>query len=142
MRPTSSKRYNNEPTCEQKHNEHQGGNAILHSLIVSCFLLTKIFLDSLGVEFIGLSGTLYNILSFLNVAELGIGTSITYFLYKPLQENNHDRINEIMSILSYIYRKIGETIFLGGIVISLFFPFIFKEQSVGIFTVYFTFFAF
>ena len=106
------------------------------------FFSRKIFLDSLGVEFIGLSGTLYNILSFLNVAELGIGTSITYFLYKPLQENNHDRINEIMSILSYIYRKIGETIFLGGIVISLFFPFIFKEQSVGIFTVYFTFFAF
>ena len=48
------------------------------------FFSRKVFLDCLGAEFIGLTGTLSNILNFLNVAELGIGTGITYFLYKPL----------------------------------------------------------
>ena len=35
------------------------------------FFSRKIFLDCLGPEFIGLSGTLSNILGYLNLAELG-----------------------------------------------------------------------
>lgn len=106
------------------------------------FYSRKIFLDCLGSEFIGLTGALNNILSFLNVAELGIGTSITYFLYKPLQEDNHDKINDIMSMLAYLYRQIGLFIGLGGIIISIFFPFIFSDQSMGLFIVYFAFYSF
>ena len=71
------------------------------------FFSRKIFLDCLGAEFIGLTGMLMNIMSFLSVAELGIGTSIVYFLYKPLQEDNHEKINEVMSMLAYLYRCIG-----------------------------------
>ena len=55
------------------------------------FFSRKVFLDCLGAEFIGLTGMLMNIMSFLSVAELGIGTSIVYFLYKPLQEGNHHK---------------------------------------------------
>ena len=79
------------------------------SYLISLFLAffsRKIFLDNLGAEFIGLTGMLMNIMSFLSVAELGIGTSIVYFLYKPLQEDNHEKINEVMSMLAYLYRCI------------------------------------
>ncbi len=86
------------------------------------FFSRKIFLDCLGAEFIGLTGTLGNILGYLNLAELGIGSCISYFLYKPLQSNNRDSINEIMSVFGYLYRCIGFAIFAGGIIISLFFP--------------------
>ncbi|MDE6354834.1 MAG: sugar transporter, partial [Prevotella sp.] len=81
------------------------------------FFSRKIFLDSLGAEFIGLTGALGNILSFLNVAELGIGTSITYFLYKPLQTDDRDKINDVMSVLAYLYRTIGIIIGTGGIIV-------------------------
>ena len=50
------------------------------------FFSRKIFLDCLGPEFIGLSGTLSNILGYLNLAELGIASCISFHLYKPLQE--------------------------------------------------------
>ena len=86
--------------------------------VISLFLAffsRKIFLDCLGAEFIGLTGMLMNIMSFLSVAELGIGTSIVYFLYKPLQEDDHEKINEIMSMLAYLYRCIGLIIGLGGL---------------------------
>lgn len=106
------------------------------------FFSRKIFLDALGDEFIGLTGTLSNILSFLNVAELGIATSIAYFLYKPLQDNDHSKINDIMSILAYLYRCIGLIIGIGGVAVSLSFPFIFKEQTIGLFVIYFAFFSF
>lgn len=38
------------------------------------FFSRRVFLDCLGAEFIGLIGMLMNIMSFLSVAELGIGT--------------------------------------------------------------------
>ena len=106
------------------------------------FFSRKIFLDCLGAEFIGLTGMLMNIMSFLSVAELGIGTSIVYFLYKPLQEENHEKINEVMSMLAYLYRCIGLIIVAGGIVVSLFFPWWFSHLSTGLPLVYFAFYSF
>ena len=106
------------------------------------FFSRKIFLDCLGAEFIGLTGMLMNIMSFLSVAELGIGTSIVYFLYKPLQENNHERINEVMSMLAFLYRCIGLIIGSCGILISLFFPWWFGHLGTGLPLVYFAFYSF
>ena len=106
------------------------------------FFSRKVFLDYLGAEFIGLTGMLMNILNVLSVAELGIGTSIVYFLYKPLQENNHDKINEVMSMLAYLYRCIGLIIGGSGMIISIFFPWWFGNLSVSLSLVYFAFFSF
>lgn len=106
------------------------------------FFSRKIFLECLGAEFIGLTGMLMNIMSFLSVAELGIGTSIVYFLYKPLQEDNHEKINEIMSMLAYLYRCIGFIIAGIGFSVSLFFPWWFGNLNIGLPLVYFAFYAF
>lgn len=110
--------------------------------LLLAFFSRKIFLDCLGAEFIGLTGMLMNIMSFLSVAELGIGTSIVYFLYKPLQEENHQKINEVMSMLAFLYRCIGGIISLTGLVVSLFFPWWFDRLSTGLPLVYFAFYAF
>lgn len=106
------------------------------------FFSRKIFLDCLGAEFIGLTGMLMNIMSFLSVAELGIGTSIIYFLYKPLQEDDHEKINEVMSMLAYLYRCIGFIIGGIGVIVSLFFPWWFAHLSTGLPLVYFAFYSF
>ncbi len=106
------------------------------------FFSRRIFLDCLGAEFIGLTGMLTNIMSFLSVAELGIGTSIVYFLYKPLQEDNHEKINEVMSMLAFLYRCIGAIIGSCGIVVSLFFPWWFDNLTTGLPLVYFAFYSF
>ena len=106
------------------------------------FFSRKVFLDCLGAEFIGLTGMLMNIMSFLSVAELGIGTSIVYFLYKPLQEDDHEKINEVMSMLAFLYRCIGGIIGSCGIVVSLFFPWWFGNLTTGLPLVYFAFYSF
>ena len=106
------------------------------------FFSRRVFLDCLGAEFIGLTGMLMNIMSFLSVAELGIGTSIVYFLYKPLQEDNHDKINEVVSMLAFLYRCIGAVIGIAGIIISLFFPWWFNHLTTGLSLVYFAFYSF
>ena len=110
--------------------------------LILAFFSRKIFLDCLGAEFIGLTGMLMNIMSFLSVAELGIGTSIVYFLYKPLQEDNHEKINEVMSMLAFLYRCIGLIICAGGLLVSLFFPWWFGNLTTGLPLVYFAFYSF
>lgn len=106
------------------------------------FFSRKIFLDCLGTEFIGLTGTLGNILGYLNLTELGITASIGYFLFKPLQTRNRQEIQEIVSLLGYLYNWIGCIIFAGGILISLFFPLIFAKANLGLDIIYFAFYSF
>ena len=95
--------------------------------LVLSFISRKVFLDYLGADFIGLIGTLQNLIGFLNLAELGISTAIGYVLYKPLFSNNHKDITEIVSLFGYLYRKIGFIIIVGGIVLGCFIPILFSS---------------
>lgn len=106
------------------------------------FFSRKIFLDNLGAEFIGLTGTLNNILGYLNLSELGISASIGYFLFKPLQTNNRKEIQDILSLLGYLYNWIGSIIFVGAFIISLFFPLIFANAELNLGIIYFAFYSF
>jgi len=106
------------------------------------FFSRKIFLDNLGAEFIGLTGTLNNILGYLNLSELGISACIGYFLFKPLQSGNRQEIRDILSLLGYLYNWIGSIIFCGAFAISLFFPLIFAHAQLGLGIIYFAFYSF
>ena len=64
------------------------------------FFSRKIFLDNLGAEFMGLTGTLNNILGYLNLSELGISACIGYFLFKPLQSDNRQEIQNIIKFIN------------------------------------------
>ena len=109
--------------------------------IALSFFSRKIFLETLGAEFIGLGGTISEILGFLSLAELGISTAISYNLYKPLQQGDKPRIEELVSVIGYLYRKIGIFIFGAGVVVSAFIPLIFKNTPFSLGLVYFGFYA-
>lgn len=108
------------------------------------FYSRKIFLDCLGDDFIGLTGTLNNLLGFLSLAELGIGGAVGYLLYKPLYNHDQEKITEIISVMGYLYRWIGFIILGGGLVLACFLPLIFPDRdthlTLGI--IYFAYFAF
>lgn len=106
------------------------------------FFSRRIFLNCLGSDFVGLSGTLLNLMGFLNLAELGIGTAIGYVLYKPLFEHDHHKINELISVFGYIYRWIGMVILAGGIVLACFLPLIFPNTGFSYRVIYFVYISF
>lgn len=120
-------------------------NLIFYFLTLALsFFSRKIFLDCLGADFVGFTGTLQNLLGFLNLAELGIGSAIGYVLYKPLYEKDQTKINEIISVMGYLYRWIGFVILGSGIILSLFLPLIFPADHTGFqpLLVYFVYYAF
>ena len=105
-------------------------NVIFYVLTLALsFFSRKIFLDCLGADFVGLTTTLQNLLTFLNLAELGVGTAIGYVLYKPLFDGNRAEITEIITILKYLYRWIGGLILGLGIILACFLPFIFPDTE-------------
>lgn len=121
-------------------------NLIFYFLTLALsFVSRKVFLNCLGTEFIGLTGTLLNLLGSLNLAELGIGSAIGYVLYKPIFENDRFKINEIISVMGWLYRWIGIVILVGGLILSCFLPIIFPVEGRGtlslmlIYCVYFSF---
>ena len=109
--------------------------------IAISFFSRKIFLDNLGAEFMGLGGTIAEILGFLSLAELGVATATSYNLYKPLQQGDKKRIEELVSVIGYLYRKIGCFVIIAGIIISLFIPLIFGKTPFKLGLLYFGFYC-
>lgn len=118
-------------------------NLIFYFLtLILSFFSRKIFLAILGNDFVGLTSTLQNLLSFLNIAELGIGTAIGYILYKPLFDHNQQKINEIISVFGYMYQWVGKIIFISGFILSLFLPLIFQNTIFELLVIYLAYYSF
>ena len=85
------------------------------------FLTRKVFVDNVGVEYLGLNGLLHNILGVMTLLEGGFATSVVYNLYKPLAEDDRPKILALLQL----YRKVYRYIAIGVIVFALcLYPFI------------------
>lgn len=113
---------------------------IIFSLnLILQFYSRKIFLDYLGTEILGLTTTLNNILQFLNLAELGIGTAVGFSLYKPLASSDKNVINDIISFQGFLYKRIGCFVLGCSVIVMMSFPFIFKKMNLPLWYAYATF---
>lgn len=118
-------------------------NLIFYFLTLALsFFSRKIFLDNLGADFIGLTGTLGNLLGFLNLAESGVSAAIAVVLYAPLYEHNQQKIKEIVSVMGFLYHTVGKIILCAGLILSCFFPLMFSNEGLDFSIIYLTFFAF
>ncbi len=105
----------------------------LTSLILTSilgFVLSKIFLQNLGLEYNGLNGVFNNIINILAITELGIAGAINYALYKPAAENDYDKISSILVIFKKFYKIIGTVIFILSLIVTIFIPIFFKDKTI------------
>lgn len=106
--------------------------AMTHILqILVGFWIRKVFIDTLGIEFLGYNSVFSNILSMLNVADLGIAVAITSFLYQPLAERNEERVATLMYIYKKIYQVIGALVSVFGIIISFFLQILIPDAGIS-----------
>lgn len=91
------------------------------------FVSRSVFIEYLGAKYLGLNGLFTNILGFLSLAELGIGTSITYELYKPLANQDYDLLKSFLNLYRKAYNIIGVVIGVIGIGIIPFLPYILND---------------
>lgn len=88
--------------------------------LFASFISRIFFIKILGSQYLGLNGLFTNILTVLSLAELGVGSAITYSLYKPLAENDIKKCKMLMQLYKKIYIVIGVFIVFTGIVITPF----------------------
>ena len=111
---------------------------------ISCliaFVSQAIFIKILGVEYIGVNGLFSNILSMFSIFELGIGSAIVYYLYKPIGENDEKKIKELLNFYNKAYKLICAIIFICGVLLIPFLKYIIKDLTldINIYLVYFLF---
>lgn len=110
--------------------------------IVVGFYSRKIFLNELGDELIGINTTLGNILSFLNLAELGIGTAMATSLYKPLHSNDYKTICEIITVQGILYKRIAFVLCICSIPILIYIPSFFPNTECSLLYIYIAYIVF
>ena len=106
------------------------------------FYSRKVFLEHLGAEVLGVNTTLGNILSFLNLTELGIGIAMATSLYKPIQDKNQNTINEILTVQGILYRRIALLLCILSIPILIAMPWLFPSTECGLPYVYLAYIVF
>lgn len=102
-----------------------GGYALNTILGLVCRV---IFTRTLTSEYLGISGLFTNILTMLSLAELGIGSAITYALYKPLAIRDEQKVASLVKFYGKCYRIIGCVVALIGVVIIPFLNLIIQEK--------------
>lgn len=100
------------------------------------FWARKVLFEYLGSDVLGLEGTVGTLMGFLNLAELGIGSAVAFFLFKPMYDNDFKTMNEIVTVQGWIYRRIGAVIIGGAIIVMLFIPEIFKNIAIPLWYAY------
>lgn len=103
------------------------------------FVSRAIFIRTLGADLLGLNTLLVGIIGYLNLVEMGVGPAISYSLYKPLRDNDTQKISEIITLQGWLYKGFSAIIILGAVILMFFFPNIFKDSNVPINYAYITF---
>lgn len=75
--------------------------------IVLGFGVRWVFVRQLGQEYLGVNSVMESVLMILSMAELGIGTSVAFALYKPIANGDEKRIASLMAFYKLVYRILG-----------------------------------
>lgn len=86
-------------------------------LVALNFISRTVFINILGIDYLGINGLFNNILSVLSLAELGIGTAIVYSMYRPLAENDQGRLTALINYYKKLYRIIALIITITGLLL-------------------------
>lgn len=90
--------------------------------VIGPFVIRTAMIYILGMEYVGLNSLFTSILQVLNMTELGVGTAMVFSMYKPIAEDDTEKICALMRLYKLYYRTIGVIIAVIGLTITPFVP--------------------
>ena len=91
------------------------------------FVVRTVFIKCLNSDYLGVNGLFTNVLTILSFAELGIGTAIIFSMYKPVADENIEKIKSYMKLYQKSYNVIGICVFILGLLVIPFMGVIIKD---------------
>ena len=98
-------------------------------IILLGFISRRVLIYNVGVEYLGINGLMSNILTVFSLAESGIGIAIGYALYKPLAENDREKVKSLMRFFKYTYWALAAFTAAVGLAFYPFLPFFLKDNT-------------
>ena len=93
------------------------------------FVLRHFFIMHLDETLLGVNSLYTNILSMLNMAELGIGTALNFSLYGPVARGEKEKIKSYMQMYRKAYHVIALVVAIIGLLLSPFLKFLIKNPG-------------
>lgn len=103
------------------------------------FICRAAIIRVFGMNYLGLSSLFTSILTVLNLAELGFGSAVVFFMYKAVAQDDNDTINALMSFYKVVYRAIGLIVLGLGLALMPFLQYFIKKDipaDLNLYTVY------
>lgn len=101
-----------------------GTNLFFHVLkVLVGFVARRVFLNTLGVQYLGVNQVFTQIINVLSLTELGIGTAILFSLYAPLAKNDTQKVAALLALYRTLYRRIAAVVAALGLAILPFLSF-------------------
>ncbi len=96
--------------------------------IVSGFIIPRLLLKSFGSEVNGLISSLNQFLNYITLVEGGLNAVILASLYKPLSQNDENKINSIISAADRFYKKISLIFIVYTVILGTVYPLLVKNS--------------
>ena len=109
-------------------------------LLVSSIFVRNFLIRYIGNDINGLNSLYISLIGFLSVAELGVGSAITFCMYKPIVEGDNSKVAALYQLFKKLYLIICGAIFAIGMAMMPFLQYIVKDYSSVNVNIYFTFF--
>lgn len=74
------------------------------------FLCRTVFIHTLGKTYLGFSGLFADILRIFFLAELGIGSVLTYEMYGPAAKHDAQELARLLAVYRKLYRYVGAVV--------------------------------
>lgn len=96
---------------------------------VTSFISRTIFIQTIGITYLGANGLFTNILSMLSLTELGLGSAIAFSLYAPLANKDTETIKSLMRFYKKAYQIIAMVILVLGLALMPFLDYLIKDPG-------------
>lgn len=111
-------------------------------LLISGILVRRFLIKYTGNEVNGLNSLYISIIGFLSVAELGVGSAITFCMYKPIVDGDNDKVSALYGLFTKLYLIIGGIILVVGCALLPLLPYLAADYVEIDQNLYLTFFLF
>ena len=98
-------------------------------IMVVSIIVKRFLIQSCGNEVNGLNSLYLSIIGFLSVAELGVGSAITYCMYKPIVEGEINKVSALYHLFNRVYYIVGGIILVSGLGLTPFLGIFAKDYN-------------
>ncbi len=120
--------------AEKSRTEYSARNATVAVIskvlaILMGYVTRIVFTHTLSESYVGINGLFTDILNVLSLSELGMGTAITYALYRPIADGDIEKQKSLMQMYRRLYLIVASTVLIIGLSIIPFMNALIKDSQ-------------